>query len=230
MNANALYQKFNDYLASLSLREKVLLLFVGIAAIYAIWDLVFFAAYTKQQKATSSQIEKIKSEEAELNTQIAEIIAKLAEQGNPNALLKQNITDTQAELVTIENKLSDTFESLVPPKEVTNFIRSLLLENSNLELIHLKNEPVQVIDLSEDKPSKPQQAENNQKSARLFEHATDIKLIGDYLSLHKYLTQLEQSKWGLYWDQLEYKVTAYPNAEISLRVYTLSTDEHWLGL
>jgi MSHA biogenesis protein MshJ len=95
-----------------------------------------------------------------------------------------------------------------------------------MKLIALNNEPVEVIKLN--LPSGDESQQND--SARLYQHATNIKLTGDYVSLYNYLIELEQSEWTLYWDQLQYQVTTYPNAEIMLRIYTLSTDEHWLGL
>ena len=69
-----------------------------------------------------------------------------------------------------------------------------------------------------------------QEIALLYEHATTIKLAGGYQQLYQYLTALEDSEWELFWDQLEYKVTEYPYAEITIRVHTISADEHWIGL
>ncbi len=226
---NDLYQKFNDYLRSLSLRERVLMLLVGIAVIYLVWDMLFFSAYTKQQQAADSKIEQAQSEVAEIDLEIAEVTTQLIEQGNPNQTLKNDIDSVTNDIADVEAQLTDTFNSLVPPKEVTDFIRSLMLKNTNIELLGLNNEPVQVIEIAKQDNNSANSSEQ-QNSARLYKHATSIKLKTDYVSLYTYLTELEQSEWTLYWDQLQYTVDEYPFAEVTLRVYTLSTDEHWLGL
>jgi len=224
---NKYYQQLSDYLKTLSLREKVLMLFVGIAVIYFAWDFTFFSAYTKQNKAHQSEVNAVQEEAAEIDNQFAAITKKLVEQGHPNQALKKQIAEVTNDIAEVEEQLTDTFNSLVPPKEVTNFIRSLLLNNANIELISLNNEPVQVIDISSENNPTPDESKD---TAVLYQHATNIKLKADYVSLFNYLSKLEQSEWTLYWDQLEYKVENYPTAEVSLRVYTLSTDQHWLGL
>jgi len=221
-----LYQKFSDYLKTLSPREKVLLLLVAIATLYATWDYFFFNFVNTQHKQYASQIRSVESEIDEIDEQLANVTEQLVINGTPNLDLKANIAVTERQIKKTEESLAETFKSLVPPKQVTNFIRSLLLENNDLELVALKNDPVQVINLKEEAPT----SEDDSDSARLYQHATNIQLKGDYISLHNYLSKLEQSNWTLYWDQLEYKVTTYPEAEIRLRVYTLSTNEHWLGL
>jgi MSHA biogenesis protein MshJ len=221
-----LYSKFSKYLKTLTLREKVLMLFVGIAIMYATWDAVFFGIFNKSHQQYVSQIDDVENELLNVDRQLKELTSQFIAAGNPNERLKLAITESNQHLQELEQALSTTFESLVPPTEVTSFIRSLLLENSGMKLIALNNEPVEVIKLN--LPSEDESQQND--SARLYQHATNIKLTGDYVSLYNYLIELEQSEWTLYWDQLQYQVTTYPNAEIMLRIYTLSTDEHWLGL
>jgi MSHA biogenesis protein MshJ len=221
-----LYNKFSDYIKTLNSREKVLVLLVAIAVVYAIWDYFIFNFVNTQHEQYEAEIKRTESDLVGIDQQLANITAEITANGTPNLDLKANIATIEQEIKQTEERLAKTFESLVPPKEVTNFIRSLLLENNGLELIALKNDPVQVINLKEDAPG----SNDSSESARLYQHATNIKLEGDYISLHEYLSKLEQSKWTLYWDQLEYKVTTYPKAEITLRVYTLSTTEYWLGL
>jgi MSHA biogenesis protein MshJ len=221
-----LYAKFDTFLKALTLREKLLMLFVGIATMYATWDAVFFGIFNKTHQQYMSKIDDVENELLNVDKQLNELTSQFIATGNPNQQLKLAINESSQHLQELEQSLSATFESLVPPKEVTNFIRSLLLENSGLKLIALNNEPVEVINLNLQPADKSQQND----SARLYQHATNIKLSGDYVALYNYLIKLEQSEWTLYWDQLQYQVTTYPNAEITLRIYTLSTDEHWLGL
>lgn len=221
-----LYAKFDTFLKALTLREKLLMLFVGIATMYATWDAVFFGIFNKTHQQYMSKIDDVENELLNVDKQLNELTSQFIATGNPNQQLKLAINESNQHLQELEQSLSATFESLVPPKEVTNFIRSLLLENSGLKLIALNNEPVEVINLNLQAADKSQQND----SARLYQHATNIKLSGDYVALYNYLIKLEQSEWTLYWDQLQYQVTTYPNAEITLRIYTLSTDEHWLGL
>ncbi len=64
----------------------------------------------------------------------------------------------------------------------------------------------------------------------LFRHGLEIQMRGSFAAILSYLHATENLPWRLYWDALEYKVEAYPNAKIVLRVYTLSVDEGWIGV
>jgi MSHA biogenesis protein MshJ len=41
---------------------------------------------------------------------------------------------------------------------------------------------------------------------------------------------LERLPWRFYWQDLNYSVDHYPNAEVILRVYTLSSEEGLFGV
>ena len=45
-----------------------------------------------------------------------------------------------------------------------------------------------------------------------------------------YLKSLESLPWRFSWDSVDYQVKQYPVAETTLRLYTLSFEENWLGL
>lgn len=223
---NYLTTSFN-YLNNLSLREKLLILAVLFAAIYSVWDIFFFSHHNKQQQQIQNELQKNTQLQQDLATEIAKIQAKLIQNVDPNKKLKQTIQDTKNELVVKHQELETELDKLVPPTKITELLRSVLLQSQGLELISLNNETVQPIVIQQDKTKNSQ---NNEPQTKLYDHATTIKLSGNYLQLHLYLTALESSPWGLFWDQLEYVVKDYPTAEISLRVHTVSTDEHWIGL
>jgi MSHA biogenesis protein MshJ len=46
----------------------------------------------------------------------------------------------------------------------------------------------------------------------------------------RYLSVLESLPWHFIWDNIEYHVTDYPQAEITIRIYTLSFEEKWLDV
>ena len=46
----------------------------------------------------------------------------------------------------------------------------------------------------------------------------------------QFLVALERLPWRFYWQDLNYSVDHYPNAEVILRVYTLSSEEGLFGV
>jgi MSHA biogenesis protein MshJ len=57
-----------------------------------------------------------------------------------------------------------------------------------------------------------------------------IVVSGTYLQAVAYLRDLEKLPRKVFWDELEIVVGDYPQAEISLTVYTLSHRKGWIGV
>lgn len=222
---NAYLDSVATYLNKLSLREKLLVLAVFIAVTYSAWDILFFTAYNKQQQQTAAELKETNRKQTELTIAIARIQAQLVNEKDPNEKIKQAINETQHALEKSHQELEEKLDKLVSPTKITELLRSILLQSQGLKLVSLQNEPVHAIVLNQDGKQHDDTAQT-----QLYEHATTIKLSGNYLQLHHYLEALEKSPWGLFWDRLEYSVQDYPNAAITLRVHTVSTDAHWIGL
>jgi MSHA biogenesis protein MshJ len=217
-----------DYLNKLSLREKLLSLVVFIALTYAVWDIFFFSNFDQRQQQTQIEQQEIQQQQQTLNTAIAQLQRQLTNATDPNEKARLAITTANQKLSKHQQQLDEEINRLVEPSKITDLLRSLLAQSTGLTLVSLQNEAVTAIVVNQNK--KNQKQINNDAAIQLYEHAATIKFRGHYQQLYDYLTALEDSPWGLYWDQLEYVVSAYPNAEISLRVHTISTDEHWIGL
>jgi len=64
----------------------------------------------------------------------------------------------------------------------------------------------------------------------LYLHAVELQLRGSYFEALRYLQALETLPWQVIWDQLEYQVIQYPQADIRLRINTLSGSDRLLGV
>ncbi|PHS68520.1 MAG: hypothetical protein COB23_09125 [Methylophaga sp.] len=222
------------YLDTLNLREKILSLLVLIVIIYSAWDAAFYAGYSEQQQQLSNTQLELDDQRLELENSIAGISDQLENEVDPNVLAKQQLASAKQQLESVQQDLNSVLATLVPPTKITQVLRDVLAQSNDLSLISLNNEPVIRIELAETKTETEQeQLESGEKEnigPSLYSHTTVVKLSGNYQQLYQYLQTLESSPWGLFWKQLDYKVTQYPNAEITLQVFTISTKEHWLGL
>ncbi len=64
----------------------------------------------------------------------------------------------------------------------------------------------------------------------LYRHGIEITLEGSYADLVAYLDALEALPQHLLWGALQLKSDQYPRTQLTLRVYTLSLDRHWLEI
>jgi MSHA biogenesis protein MshJ len=226
---NVHFKALTHYLHNVSLRERVLFLLILCAVIFSIGDAMLLSRYDKPLKNLKNQQNNLALEQQNIDSEIKLSTIKLAKAKSTYKHLKQVITDTESLLkqktLQIENKLN----KLVPPTQITELLRNLLTSGDGLKVLSVKNEPVRDIAIST--TTNEQSANSNgKKETLLYEHAATIRLSGNYQQLYDYLTALENTGWELFWDTLHYKVTSYPNAEITLRVMTVSTDKHWIGL
>lgn len=121
--------------------------------------------------------------------------------------IKSLETDTQGILKTRAEIKQEASGELSPIK-VRTMLYELLKATNDLTLIELKNMPPKEINLP-------------QALSQTIEHDIDIKFIGNYFSTMHYLQSIEKLPWKIFWDKLEYKVTKYPMAEVTLSIHTI---------
>jgi MSHA biogenesis protein MshJ len=64
----------------------------------------------------------------------------------------------------------------------------------------------------------------------LYRHGVKLVFEGDYMTTMEFLESLEQKSWRFFWQALQYDVEKYPNARVTLTLYTLSPERAWLGV
>jgi MSHA biogenesis protein MshJ len=64
----------------------------------------------------------------------------------------------------------------------------------------------------------------------VYKHGVLIRVAGSYSQLIQLMTEIEALQWKFYWESMDYTVKQYPNAEIDIRVFTLSSEEGLLGV
>lgn len=218
------------YLNTLSLRERILVLLVLVTVIYVVWDGVFQTKLDQEGFRLQQAQKQNQQQQQQRDLQLAQNTALLAERNRTKKQTNDVINDAREQLKQTQGKLDNVFENLVPPNKITELLRSLLLETNGLTLLSLNNEPAKNITPKPVNTDKKSEENKTVLNTSLYEHAATIKLSGNYQQLYQYLSALEHSRWRLFWDQLQYKVTDYPMAEITIRVHTISTDEHWIGM
>jgi len=220
-------QSLSNYLVALNLRERVLVLLVAIAVIYAVWDGVFLSKQEQHYQSLLSQQQLLTKQKQEHELKLVQTTAKIIANQRTVEQKKLAIIQAKQHLQQTVTQLDSVLNKLVPPTKITELLRNLLLQTHGLKLVALNNEPVENISFAEeDSKSSPE----NSVKTRLYKHSTTLKLSGNYQQLYQYLSALESSEWGLYWNELHYEVIDYPQAEITIRVHTISTNEYWIGL
>ena len=64
----------------------------------------------------------------------------------------------------------------------------------------------------------------------LYKHGIKLVLKGEYFQLRDYLQQLEQLQWQFFWQEFNYQLLEYPNGELHIEMYSLSTKKEFIGV
>lgn len=220
-------QLLSSYLDSLSIRERIMVLLIAIAILYAVFDNLLFKKLEQNHQQLQLQKQEFADQQQALTAELLNSAQKIAENKRKSVAINQQIDHAQQQLQDTGKQLDSVLDKLVPPTKITELLRNLLLKTNGLKLVSLNNEPVKLISLN---TQNIDEADSTQPELFLYQHTTVINLTGNYQQLYQYLSSLEESDWGLFWDQMHYTVTDYPRAKISLRVHTISTDNYWIGL
>ncbi len=206
-----LEQKIDD----ISLRERLLIGVTTIALIAALWFVFFLEPSIKAADAKLASLEKIRerTEEANRNAevQIMAIAGGSQEQ-------RRRLEEVQVRIAVLNEKLAEYATELVDPNEMAIVLEGVLRSRPDLSLVKMHNLPSEVLSASED-----------ENATRFYRHGLAIELEGSYAGLVRYLDEIEDLPWRLYWQVLEIETLNYPNNRIRIEVSTLSLDEEWIG-
>lgn len=179
-------------------RERLLLLMGILVAIYIFWSLLFMFP---QRKA----IALAQTEEAALVQQIAQFQQKIAAIEKSVAQLPANVQSANAVLDG----------GLVSSETAVPVFKSLATQQPGGVLKALINLPDQLLNLSSGEAGV-------KLPVTLYEQGVTVIFDSNYAATYEYLRSLEKLQWMIFWDELQYTVTQYPDAEVKLTVHTIS--------
>jgi MSHA biogenesis protein MshJ len=202
-------------------RERAFLLVALIAVLYASWDLVLMAPIREKGAIIEAKTEEVEGEIQKLKDRGDEILR--VSSIDPNLELRSRSEELRRQIEGLDARIREYTVTLIPPKEMARFLEELLSERTELRLVRLENlAPEPMLDL----PS----PDSGESTPGLFKHGFEIELRGGYLSTLDYVRALEGLPWNFFWEDLEYRVENYPEGEATIRAYTVSSEEDWVGV
>lgn len=250
------YQKAAEWIDAKPLRERALIGLSLFALVFLVWTLLIQAAPDARKKALDAQVAQLQNDQKTSQDQLTALTSALA--AGPVKVKQAEISQLESELAQIESKLSEVGQGLIAANQLPQILQSVFEKTNGLELVAIQTlsatemmiTPMQsVAETTENKPtatesstSAAEQAvagitdknsptkENKSQGSGVYKHGVVLKLRGDFFHILTLIKSLENLQWKFYWESLDYTVTAYPKAEIELRVFTLSSEEGLLGV
>jgi MSHA biogenesis protein MshJ len=223
------WQSLNERYMALSRRERMLVAAAAVLGPLLIGNALIIDPQSAKVAALKGSIAQQSTQLAELQAQTGNLQRQL--QIDPDAAAKNELKALHETQQKLDDDLHQFSDTLVRPEEMNGLLERLLARQPGLRLVSLKTlAPQSVLGEKQTSGIKGEVAKVLNKQFDLYKHGVQIRLQGSYGELQAYLAQLEKLQKQLLWGELQYKVLAYPKAEMSLMVYTLSPDRAWLAL
>lgn len=200
----------------------------------------FIDGNLKQAEKHEKNIAQLKRSNADLTASINSFSSAL--QDDKNKALKEQITQYEKRLTAIDEKLLTLTEELINPIEMRNALIQLLNLQPGVTLMSFEVVPAEPVLFETEKTneasvSTDKLATNSNmqyaadiESAGLYRHAIELKLTGKYFQLRDYLKKVEELPWQFFWHNFEYQLKAYPKSELTIEIYSLSTNKEFIGV
>ncbi|MYM98342.1 type II secretion system protein GspM [Duganella vulcania] len=246
--------KFDTWLMALSQRERLMV--VGATAamlVYLTYMLVLDPAYTRERTLRAAMVEQrmlISGIDSEL-TQL-----DVASRRDPDREVRERLSVLQHDSADLRAKLRSAQKGLVAPERMGALLRQMVQGHGKLRLVSLKTLPpegtldgsfaAQDLAVPPAAPAQPTPASILQAAAPkpqpavavpaagpaplLFRHGVQLVLQGSYLEMIDYLEALEAMPTQLFWGAAVLDADQYPQARLTLTLYTLSLDQKWIAL
>lgn len=224
---NSLMQTLQSWIEVFKSWEKRKQMFVlggGLFMFLYLLNAIFVRSAHDEIKTATGKITEMKGQVEDLRSQTQAILNEVQNSvANPNS---QRALSYKQQLDELDKKLSAYDQQLISAKEMTNILKSILSRESGLKMISMTSLPSVDIMASVNLPA---ELKNIPNRSTLYKRGAKLVFSGGYFETIDYLKKLENYGKHIFWDDFSYTVKTYPTAEVSLTVYTLTSEEGWVG-
>ena len=200
----------------MTLRERFIMFgALVICAISITYFWVLDPAFLKQGKI-EKQLQKSYQQEKALKSEIATVQQRL--QRDPLEEINNKISFSQATLAQLDKQLDDKLVKFIHAQRMPSALTKVLSKSPRVKISALKSLPVKAFNASKQVNVEAQQN-------IFYQHTLEITLQGDYNAIYQYLLNVESIQEKFYWYSLDYQVSNYPLAEVTIQIYTLSDQQ-----
>lgn len=223
----ALWSRLAARFDALSLRERRLLALAMVGGVLLVGYAALIDPVAAANRTLRHSIERQAADLAALQSQLAGLEAQAL--ADPDAGRKADIARQRAELQALAERLQASATALVPPERMNAVLESLLKRHPGLRLVSMKTlKPSGILGGRGAKGG--EDAAQSAPAFDLYRHGVEIRLEGSYAEQYAYLAELERDQPGLLWGSVRLQVEEHPKNELTVVVYTLSSEKAWLAL
>ncbi|MDP2827008.1 MAG: type II secretion system protein GspM [Sulfuricellaceae bacterium] len=239
------WQMLSDRLNARNQREQMLISVTVLALVWTLVSTSLLDPLLARKKKITTGLTAQQEQLAALESQIQSI--QTTGRPDPNIPTRVRMSALEQKLTQTQSALQALQENLVPSDKMAQLLQDVLEQQRGLKLVSLKTLPVSEL-LDGYEPAKtgralppgtpPNSAPVKAGSAGaaapsgpvIYRHGVEISVSGNYANLLQYLTSMEELPWRVLWGKAEMHVETWPNATLTVTLYTLSMEKTWLSV
>lgn len=121
----------------------------------------------------------------------------------------------------LQQQISKLTSYFIGSERMASVLQDVLKSSKNVKMKSVIANPPVPLTFSE---------QGTDNKAVIYQHSTVVVLAGSYFALTAVLERLDALPWSLGWQSIDYKVTEYPDAELTLHLLTVSDNESYIKL
>lgn len=204
-----------------SVREKVLMVGTGLCVF--LFGLVSFVwePYWQSSGGNRQQLTGLESDIQALQVEEAALMGVMDK--NINDVMREENKTLAGQLAERQKQLSARMARFVPQEDMLGLLRGVIERNRGLQLVDLSKLPAEQL-------GSPTTDVETEPVVALFNHQVRVTFTGGYFETLSFVQDVELQLPRLRWESMDYHVTEYPNANVTLVFETLGVDARWLGM
>jgi MSHA biogenesis protein MshJ len=211
-------EKLDIKYRAMSQREKILgLIVAALFSAYIAYELLVLPI-AKEIDTLSATVSTSYNQLNTLEAELDQVNIRIAT--DPNEPLKDRIERLTARIEMLDSNFQEQINELIPADQMPKVLESLFSKSFKLSLIEMQS--VKPVDLFANDAEK--------RDVSLYQHGVRLVFKGQFFDVQEFLSNIEKMPYQLYWHSLNYRVEAYPQAIVEIELFTLSSNEAFIGV
>lgn len=210
----------------LSRREAIAVIAGSVAAVFVLWSVVIYGPYKEDVRLLEQDIQQTEGKLVVARAKFLQLQAGM--KIDPDSENKDRLAKYIEEGQRLDAELAEASVQIIDVRDMVSLLKDMLEKQSKLKFISLENKP-SVPEFVE-KAQQAEAATEVDKSITIYRHSVVLKMEGSYSGMLSYLQALEKMPWQFFWQGIEIETDSYPNALITLEVYSLGLREGLIGV
>jgi MSHA biogenesis protein MshJ len=222
------WQRIAIRIDAFSLRERAAIFAAAALILLTLVNQLALDPMSQRQRRLSEQIRQDQEKIATIQAQIQE--SARAQASDPDAAKRERLQTLERQSNQLQDELKTLHSGLVAPNEMPTLLERILKRHGKLRLVSLKTLPPQDLSAPPTAEGKETPSAGPVQAQAVYKHGVEIVVQGAYLDMLGYMSELEAMRGQLFWAQARLQAENYPDASLSLTLYTLSLEKKWLNM